>query len=81
MARDFYQIARKIAQCLPERLSKELRSKIMFWAPEIQWARLTYFVNDHIKPDSIDPVSVKIYALLCDKTEEDMKAEFIEKGF
>ena len=81
MARDFYQIAGKIAQCLPETLSKDLRIKMMFWAPEIQWAKLTYFVNDHVKPDSIDPVSVKIYALLCDKTEEAMKAEFIEKGF
>lgn len=65
----------------PEPLKSELMHRAPFWAPEVSWERLTYLVNKTIAPDSTSPVVVRVYALLCDCTEEEMLRRFKADGF
>lgn len=71
----------QIEEELPEELAEQLRWKADFWAPEIFWSNLSAFINENVKPDSKNEQSVRIYALLCDKSEEEMRKEFIEQGY
>lgn len=74
------EVCQQIEEALPEKLAEKLRWEVAFWAPEIYWHNLSVFVNENVKPDSTSEQSIKIYALLCDKTEEEMKQEFISRG-
>ena len=80
MGRNFYDVVGKITTAMPE-LKEDLDFSIGFWAPEIQWFKLSEYVNDNVAPDSSDPRSIAVYAALCDVPEENMKQDFIAKGY
>ena len=81
MARNFGDVLTKILDACPNTvLHDKLLSASPYWAPEILWHNLTRYVNTYMKPDSNDPVSVKVYAALCDLSEEEMQSRFKEDG-
>ena len=79
MERDFGKVLNDIVEAAPE-LKEDLKYRYMFWAPEILWYNLSVYVNEHITPDSSNSKAVKVYSILCDCSEEEMKRRFEEKG-
>lgn len=77
---DIYERLEKIIEVAPEPLVEYLRKSVPFWAPERLPENLTVAVNRLVTPSSDDPVSVKVYALLCDVTETEMLRMFKAKG-
>ena len=82
MAREFSDVLTKILNACPGSvLHTKLEESVPYWAPEILWYNLTRYVNNYMTPNSKDDVAVKVYAILCDKTEEEMRADFVSKGY
>ena len=79
MERDFGKVMYDIIEAAPE-LKEDLENRSEFWAPEILWYNLSAYVNEHITPDSSSSKAVKVYSILCDCSEEEMKRRFEEKG-
>ena len=80
MERDFETVCKEIIEVAPEILAYKLERDSGFWAPEIRWIRLTNYVNDYVIPSSKDPRSIKVYAILCDCSEGEMKETFENDG-
>ena len=80
MERDFETVCEQIIKAAPEILAYKLERDFGFWAPEIRWLRLSNYVNDYVIPSSKDPRSIKVYAILCDCSEEKMKETFERDG-
>ena len=80
MARDFGSVYRKIMEVAPEQLATNLEQNSGFWAPEICWSNLSQYVNKYLEPSSKDPQSIKVYAILCDCSEAEMKTRFEADG-
>ena len=81
MARNFIDVYKKILAACPNTiLAQKLESGSPFWAPEVTWFNLSRYVNNYMMPDSNNPVSVKVYAILCDLSEDDMIKKFKENG-
>ena len=79
MERDFGEVLDRITEVAPE-LKEDLEYRIGFWAPEILWYNLSVYINQHIQPVSTNAKSVKVYSILCDCTEEEMKKRMEENG-
>ena len=77
--RDFGEVLDKVVEAAPE-LKEDLESRVEFWAPEILWYNLSVYINERIKPVSTDKKSIKVYAILCDCTEEEIKKRMEENG-
>ena len=77
--REFGQVLHDIAEAAPE-LKEDLEGRANFWAPEILWYNLTVYVNKHVTPSSSSPTAIKVYSILCDCSEEEMKRRFEENG-
>lgn len=75
MARNFVEVCKEISRLAKENhydeLSQEIEEKII--CRNNAWAALNSAVNKHVKTESKNPASVAVYAVLCDKTEEEMK--------
>ncbi|MFR2570759.1 MAG: hypothetical protein ACLS90_03525 [Clostridia bacterium] len=80
MARNFRTVYNQIMEVAPEQLATKLERNSGFWAPEDLWYNLSEYVNQYVKPSSKDPQSIKIYAILCDCTETEMKSRFEADG-
>ena len=80
MARDFGTVYNQIMKVAPEQLATKLEQNSGFWAPEILWYKLSQYVNKYVEPSSKDPQSIKVYAILCDCSEAEMKARFEADG-
>lgn len=80
MARDFMTVYNKIMEVAPENLAKKLESNSGFWAPEMAWYNLSQYVNKYVTPSSKDEQAIKVYAVLCDCSEEEMKKRFENDG-
>ena len=80
MARDFGTVYNRIMEVAPEQLATKLNKSAIFWSPECRWEDLTQYVNRYVQPSSKDPQSIKVYAILCDCSEAEMKARFEEYG-
>ncbi len=80
MARDFGTVYNQIMKVAPEQLATKLEQNSRFWAPEILWYNLSEYVNKYVKPSSKNPQSIKVYAILCDCSEAEMKARFEANG-
>ena len=78
--RNFGTIFRQIRELLPDDVAHQLTQKASYWAPEECWEKLSVFINNHIRPSASDETSVKIYALLCAKSETEMRKIFVENG-
>jgi len=78
--RQFVNVFRQIRELLPAEVALELARRAQYWAPEICWQKLSAFVNNHVKPSASDETSVKIYSLLCAKSETEMRQLFIADG-
>ena len=78
--RDFRTVARAIAVAKPE-LADDLEKQISFWAPELYWLKLSEYVNCHVRKNSADPKNVAVYAILCDRMADDIKASFEKAGY
>jgi len=76
MARDFNLICEKIKQVAPAELAKEIDKRVSLWAPEAKWFQLSQCISEFVEPCSANAMSVSIYAILCDCTEEEMTARF-----
>ena len=79
--RNVTEVFKQIKDLLPEELQEKLEAKAAFWAPEYFWEGLTRFVNKYVIPDSENEMSVNVYACLCDVSPDNMKKQFIRKGF
>ena len=64
----------------PEELKLYLEESVPFWPPERFFENLSRAVNDLVDPSSTDPVSVNVYAALCNCSEEEMINRFIADG-
>ena len=73
-------VYKKIMEVVPEELATKMERDSVFWAPEIVWYELSRYVNKYVAPSSKDPKSVKVYAILCDCSEAEMKARFEENN-
>jgi len=80
MARDFDTVYNQIMEVAPEQLATKLAQNVWLWAPEILWYNLSVYVNKYVEPSSLDPQSIKVYAILCDCSEAEMKARFEADG-
>ena len=78
--RIFSQVLKKIYELLPEDLANKLNEKSKYWAPELCWNMLSQFLNDNITPSASDENSVRIYAVLCNMTEKEMREAFRVNG-
>ena len=78
--RNFGDVYRKIVEIAPEELKEKLENRLCFAAPELVWSVLSRCVNNTIIPSSKDPLAIKIYAILCDCSDEEMKARFESDG-
>lgn len=76
MARDFMTVYKKILKVAPTTLAEKLERNFGFWAPEIAWYNLSRYVNKYVTPSSKDSQAIKVYAILCDCSEAEMKARF-----
>lgn len=74
--RDFYEIVSRINRLLSPDVRVKLETRLPYWAPENQWYHLTQFINLNVEKDYFDSNSVSIYALLCNRSEEDIKESF-----
>ena len=82
MARNFNHVLKAIKAIAPEELKNVLESSApSYWAPEIRWKKLAEYVNKYVFPNSQDTNSIKIFALLCNCSEEQMKERFKKDGF
>ena len=79
-ARCFAPVFSQICKLLPETLTLELQRKAVYWAPETCWMKLSTFINNNINPSASNELSVKVYALLCNKSEEEMRQLFLANG-
>lgn len=78
--RNFESVVEMLYEFLPETCAEKLKGEINYWAPEYLWECLASFINRNIKKDSSDFSSVRIYAILCDCTEEKIKRSFARNG-
>lgn len=78
--RDFGTVYSEILKVAPERLATKLRQSSGFWAPEACWYNLSRYVNRYLEPSSKDPSAIKVYAILCDCSEAEMKSRFEADG-
>lgn len=76
MARNFMQVFEEIKNAAPKNLASALEDKVNFWAPEMCWEMLSEYVNRYLPASSKDATSIAVYALLCNCSEEEMKARF-----
>ena len=76
MERNFKVVLEKIKSVAPQELVDALNRNVNFWAPEILWYNLSAYVNKYVEPSSKDETSIKVYAILCDCSEAEMKARF-----
>ncbi|MBR2753699.1 hypothetical protein IKD82_00815 [Candidatus Saccharibacteria bacterium] len=81
MARNFYATLEKIMKIAPEPLKDAIDSNISFWPPELLWYNLSKYVNKYVMKNSTDIKSVKIYAILCDCTVDEMLERFEKDGY
>ena len=81
MARNFTDVVAQIKKVGPKELVDALEQNVCFWAPEAVWEMLTVYVDKYVIPSSKDEKTIKIYAILCDCSETEMKARFEEAGF
>ena len=81
MARNFFEVVRKIKEVAPEQLSRKLEESVAFWAPELAWYNLNELVNKCVEKSSEDKTAVAVYAILCDCTEAEMRARFEANNF
>ena len=79
-SRQFIDVFHTIRELLPDDVAFKLTQRASYWAPEECWEKLSVFINNHIRPSASDETSVKIYALLCAKSETEMRKIFVENG-
>ena len=77
--RDFFKVLDSITEVVPE-LKEDLEYRVWFWAPEILWYNLSAYVNERVTPDSSNPKAIKVYSILCNCSEGEMKRRFEENG-
>ena len=78
--RDITVVLKQLSDALPEELAQKLKFSSSFWAPELVWHNLSKFINHYVEPASNNEQSVKIYAILCDVSEEEMKQRMQDLG-
>lgn len=78
--RNFHEVVQKIMDVNHEMLNDHLNRSIGYWAPEICWYNLSDYVNRYVDKSSKDPKSLKIYSILCDIPEDEVRQKFINLG-
>lgn len=81
MGREFLDVYLQIVEIAPEDLKKRLDKKLSCLAtPELVWDILSRCVHECVIPSSSNDLAIKIYAILCDCSEEEMKSRFESDG-
>ncbi len=80
MERDFKYVYNKIQALLPKGLAFEMQQNAIYWEPSEKFFELSKFIQAKIKPNSKDDKTVRIYAILCDKSLDEMRKRFIASG-
>ena len=79
--RDFDFVFSNICFLLPKDKAQKLQRDVNYWSPELMWGKLAIFVNDNVTKDSRNLASVRIYAILCNKNESQIRKLFKESGY
>ena len=71
----------EIYRLCPEAFRKEVDGMAGYADPE--WIRYAFgvLVNRYVEKNPDDKVSVKIYSLLTERSEQEIRAQFIKDGF
>lgn len=71
----------EIYKLAPDAFRKEVDNMVGYADPE--WIRYMFgvLVTRYVKMDPDDETSVKIYSLLTERSEEEIRAQFIRDGF
>lgn len=78
--RKFKDVFALICENLPENKAKELLRVANYWPPEIEWQNLADYVNENVVKDSSNIQSVRVYAILCNKSERKIRLSFLKMG-
>ena len=78
--RDFSKVYRNLLAILPKDLAEDLSYRTGYWAPEMFWYKLSQYINDNITPSSSNPLSIAVYAELCNLSPAQMKEKFEKDG-
>ncbi len=76
--RSFDFVFSQIYNLLPDEKKNKLRVERNYWSPESLFSNLATFVNYNVIQDSANPKSVKIYSILCNKSEDEIKQMFMK---
>ena len=79
-ARRFEVVIDEICEYLSEYNTEMLMQEINYWAPEHKWENLTNYINNNIPKRSYDPFSVRVYAILCNRSEDVIYRNFKRNG-
>lgn len=79
-SRKFEEVFEQIYELLPEEEAENIKREINYWPPEQLWVNLDNFVNSNVEKDSENPTAVRIYAILCNRTEKDIQKNFKVNG-
>lgn len=53
-----------------------------YWAPEIRWSSLgRFFSKIGLNPDSTNEQTVRVYAIYMNKSDDEMRAQFVADGY
>ena len=79
--RSFEDVVNKIIAVGNKGINAKIEVSMPYWVPEARWTQLDRCINRFMPKDSKDPTSVKIYAILCDCTEKQMRKRFKKEGY
>ncbi len=75
--RSFEYVFSQIYDLLSDENKTTLRQEVNFWSPESLFNNLSLFINRNVLKDSENPNSVKVYAILCNKSEDEIRQMFM----
>ena len=78
--RNFYTVVDKLLGELPSELADNLLTNLLFWKEEVKWIQLSRWIHSNVNPNSSDEMSVKIYSIVTDRTNEETRALFQNNG-
>ncbi len=78
--RDFSYVFYKICELLPKKEAISICEESIYWAPEALWENLATYVNNNVVPNSEDVIAIRIYAILCGKTDRYMRKKIQKSG-
>ena len=80
MERNFYTVVDSLLSELPEEQADNLLTNLLFWKEEVKWIQLSRWIHSNVNPNSSDEMSVKIYSIVTDRTNEETRALFQNNG-